>query len=44
MLESWTLSDLVSQHLRFIFINYEQVYWEMNHFFVSVVYYNFLWK
>ena len=36
------MSDLISQHPRFVFINYEQVYREMNHFFVLVVYYNFL--
>ena len=42
MLESQTLSDLVSQDPRFAFINYQQVYREMNHFFVSLVCCNFL--
>ena len=44
MLESQTLSASVSQHPRFVFINYKQVYRKMNHFFVSVVYYNFFTK
>ena len=44
MLESQTLSDLVSERLRFVTTNYEQVYREMNHFFVFVVYYTFLQK
>ena len=42
MLESQTLSDFVSERLRFVITNYEQVYQEMSHFFVFVVYYTFL--
>ena len=38
MLESYTLSDLVSQRLRFVVTNYEQVYREMNHFFVLKIF------
>ena len=44
MLESYTLSDFVSEHPRFVVINYEQVHLQINHFFVSVVYYTFLKK
>ena len=39
MLESYALSDLASQHRRFFFCNYEQVYRDINLFFVLVVYY-----
>ena len=42
MLESWALSDFISQHARFFFTNYEQVYREINHFLILVVYYNFV--
>ena len=42
MLAIYTLSDLVSQPPRFVVINYEQVYREMDDFFVSVVSYTFL--
>ena len=41
MLDSQTLSDLVSQRPRFVVVDYE-VYQKMNHFFVLVVYYTFL--
>ena len=37
MLESLTLSHLVSQRQRFVVSDYEQAYREMNDFFVSVV-------
>ena len=44
MLESYTLSDLVPQRSLFAVRNCGQVYREMTHFLVSVVYYTFLKK